>query len=110
MGKRVRVVTVAVWLLAWMLPGRSPGAEAAKPKPERSVPWAELKALVLSTRFDNIRYPHMDKEGSVTFVADDANNSNSKGTNHGIYRYGADGSLACLVRGGETTVPAARQR
>ena len=105
MGNRVLLGAVGVWLLAGVIPPRTWGAEVAKPKEEPPAPWSEMKALVLRTPFDNIRYPHLGNDGSVTFITDDAYSTDSKGLNHGIYRYQADGSLVCLVRAGETNVP-----
>ncbi len=62
----------------------------------------------LSTRipFTNFRYPYVDAELNVTFIADDPLIGQTKGDHLGIYRSSAaDGRLLALVSGRETIVP-----
>ena len=110
MGKRAWVgVAGASLLWAAVIPVEMRGAEAAKPEADAPARWSDLAPLVIRTPFDNVRYPHLDEHGNVTFIADDAVSRESKGANHGIFRYAADRSLVCLVRAGETTVPGAEE-
>ena len=106
MVKRAWYGLVGALLLSGLLPAWIDGAEVGKPKdPAEASRWSDLTPLVIHTPFDSFRYPHLDGRGNVTFITDDAYSRDSKGGNHGIFRYAADGSLVCLVRGGETTVP-----
>lgn len=56
----------------------------------------------------NFRYPHVDADGTVTFIADDPVKFNSGDKRvplaHGIYRYKADGGQIPLVVAGQTRI------
>ncbi len=64
-----------------------------------------LQPLLAKVPFSNFRYPHVDENENVTFIADDPV-YNGKAARHGIYRSIArTGELQPLVRQGETLVP-----
>ncbi len=70
-------------------------------------PTSALRPLAAEIPFVAFRYPHVDEQQNVTFIADDPAYSDG-GENHGIYRsLAAGGDLIALVRAGETEVPGA---
>ncbi len=61
-----------------------------------------LKAQTAQIPFTNFRYPHVDRDMDVTFIADDHLFDGSKGKHHGVYRsLGKTGELTPLIRDGE---------
>ena len=68
-------------------------------------PPSVLVPIAARIPFKNFRYPHVDAQENVTFIADDPVYGGNQ-VNHGIYRsYAANGKLEALVHAGETAVP-----
>ncbi len=71
-------------------------------------PTSALEPLRARIPFKNFRYPYVDPQQNVTFIADDPlyAPTGSDGDNLGIYRsYAADGKLEALVSAHDTIVP-----
>jgi hypothetical protein len=69
-----------------------------------AAPATALQPLLTQVPFSSFRYPHVDAEENVTFIADDPAFGSRR--HHGIYRsFAATGELQPLVRIGEATVP-----
>lgn len=77
----------------------------------RTVPPASVvQPLYANIPFSNLRYPHVDAQENVTFIADDPAYS-SKVHHHGIYRsLSRTEELRSLVRAGESFVPGTTAR
>ncbi len=70
-----------------------------------AAPASVLRPLAAQIPFVAFRYPHVDADQNVTFIADDPIYTKG-GENHGIFRsLAAGGPLVTLVRAGETEVP-----
>ena len=64
-----------------------------------------MQPLLAKVPFSNFRYPHVDENENVTFIADDPVYGGEP-SRHGIYRsIASSGELQALVRQGETVVP-----
>ena len=76
-----------------------------------SPPSAMMHPLLTDVPFSNFRYPHVDLEENVTFIADDPVYS-KKAAHHGIYRSIAKppGELHALVRKGDVALPGSSYR
>jgi hypothetical protein len=73
-------------------------------------PPSPLTPLAAQIPFKNFRYPFVDPNETVTFIADDPVYGGTRAS-HGIYRsYAGSGRLETLVRAGETTVPGQNAR
>ena len=60
-----------------------------------------MKSAFAQVPFANFRYPHVDKDQDVTFIADDPV-YHGGGNHHGVYRsMGKTGELRALMRKGE---------
>jgi hypothetical protein len=69
---------------------------------ETKAPFNPLQPLLTDVPFSGFRYPHVDANEDITFIADDPIDSSKRGKHHGIYRsIAATGELRALVREGE---------